>query len=76
MEKPCGQLLKASIGWFEMTSPLSVDSGEVPEPKGLVGGSNPNREIVYLLDGKLARWSSVSCVKKNKKSFHWASHKN
>ena len=73
MEKPCGQLLEASMGWSEMISPLSVDSGEIPESNGLVGGSNPNCEIISLLDGKLARSSSVSCIprkeKKRKRAF-------
>jgi len=36
---------------------LLNDSGKVPNPNGVVGGSIPSCEIVSLLDGKLARWS-------------------
>ena len=43
---------------------LPYDSGEVPKPNEVVGGSIPGREIVSLLDGKLARWSSASNVPK------------
>ena len=32
----------------------------------MVGGSIPGREIVSLLDEKLARWSNASCVPKKK----------
>lgn len=46
---------------------LLVDSGDVPKLNGLVGGSNPGRETVFLLDGKLAKWSSALCVSKKKK---------
>ena len=46
---------------------LPDDSGEVPKLNGVVGGSIPNREIVSLLGGKLARWSSASCVTKKRK---------
>ena len=38
------------------------DSGEVPKPNGVVGGSISNHEIISLLDGKLAKWSNDSCV--------------
>ena len=41
---------------------LPDNSGKVPNPNKVVGGSIPNREIVSLLDGKLARWSSASCI--------------
>ena len=43
---------------------LLDDSGEVPKLNGVAGGSILGREIVSLLDGKLARWSSASCVPK------------
>ena len=34
----------------------------------MVGGSNLGREIISLLDGKLARWSkNTSCVPKKKR---------
>jgi hypothetical protein len=36
---------------------LPDDSGTVPEPN-VIGGSNRDREIVSLLDEKLATWSS------------------
>ena len=49
---------------------LLDDSGKVPIPNGVVGGSIPGREIVSLLDRKLAMWSTTSCVpvKLNKSS--------
>ena len=28
----------------------------------VIGGSNPGHEIISLLDEKLAKWSSASCV--------------
>jgi hypothetical protein len=43
---------------------LLDDSEEVPKPNGVVGGSIPGHEIVSLLDGKLVKWSSASCVPK------------
>ena len=42
------------------------DNGEVPKPNEAVGSSIPSREIVSLLDKKLAKWSSTSNVPKNK----------
>ena len=33
---------------------LSDDSGEVPKLNGVVDGSIPNCEIVFLLDGKIS----------------------
>jgi hypothetical protein len=33
-----------------------------PNLKKEVGGANPNCEISSLLDAKLARWSTTSCV--------------
>jgi hypothetical protein len=47
-------------------SKLSYDSGEVPKVNRVVGGSKPGCEIVSLHDKKLAKWSSASCVPKNK----------
>jgi hypothetical protein len=46
---------------------LLDDSGEVPKLNGVLGGSNPGREIVFLLDEKLATWSSTSCVPMKKR---------
>jgi hypothetical protein len=46
---------------------LSDDSGEGLKSNKVVGGSIPGHEIVSLLDEKLARWSSASCVPKRKK---------
>jgi hypothetical protein len=37
---------------------------EEPKLNGMVGCSNPDREIVSQLDKKIARWSSVSYVPK------------
>ena len=54
---------------------LSDDSGEVPKQNGVGGGSTPDCEIVSLLDGKLARWSSASCVPKRKKKEDY-NHRN
>ena len=47
---------------------LLDDSGEVPKPNGVVGGSIPDHEIVSLLDRKSAKWSSASCVPKKRKN--------
>lgn len=46
---------------------LSDDSGKVPKLDGAVGGSILGYEIISLLDGKLASWSSASCVPKKTK---------
>ena len=35
---------------------LPDDSGEVPESNGVVGGSIPDHEVVFLLDQKPIRW--------------------
>jgi hypothetical protein len=40
------------------------DSGEDPEPNGVVSSSIPGCEFVSLIDGNLARWLSASCVPK------------
>ena len=48
---------------------LLDDSGEVPNPNGVVDGSIPSCEIIFLLDGKLAKWSGTSCVQKKKKKI-------
>ena len=40
-------------------------SGKVAELNGVNGGSIPGCEIVSLLDGNLAWWSSASCSKNN-----------
>ena len=58
---------------------LLDDSGEVPKPDGVVGGLIPGHEIVSLLDGKLVKWSSGSCVqnkkrKKKKENMHLDYH--
>jgi hypothetical protein len=53
---------------------LPDDSGKVPKLNGEVGDSIPGCEIVFLLDGKLARWSSASCIPKRKKSGVPQSH--
>ena len=50
------------MGWFTQIS------GKVSKPNGVVGGSIPRREIVSLLDRKLAMWSNASCVPKKKKT--------
>ena len=43
---------------------LLDDSGEVPKPNRVVGGSIFSREIVSLLDGKLTtRWLRASYIK-------------
>jgi hypothetical protein len=55
------------VGFMVRDNPkLLEDSGEVPKPKGRVGGSIPGCEIISLLDGKLTRWSSTSCVPKKR----------
>ena len=41
---------------------LLDDSANVPTLNIVVGGSIFDHEIICLLDGKLARWSSASCV--------------
>ena len=48
---------------------LSDDSEEMPKPNGMIGISIPNYEIeiVSLLDIKLTKWSSTSCVPTTKK---------
>ena len=51
---------------------LPDDSDELPKPNEAVGGSVPDCGIVSLLDGKLARWSSTSCIPK-KQQHHEAS---
>ena len=43
---------------------LRNDSGEAPKLNGVVGGLILGCKIVSLLDRKLPRWSSVSCVPK------------
>jgi hypothetical protein len=50
---------------------LPDDSGTVPKPNKMVGGSIHDHEIVCLLNRKLAKWSSASCVlKKNIQKYH------
>ena len=46
---------------------LPDESGEVPKPNRVIDGSILGHGIVSLLDGKLARWSSASCVPKRKR---------
>jgi hypothetical protein len=43
---------------------LPYDSGEISKPNRVVGGSIHDCEIVSLLDGRVARSSSTSCVPK------------
>lgn len=43
------------------------DSGVVPKPNIVVGGSIPSREIVSLFDGKLTKSSGASCVPKKRR---------
>ena len=45
------------------------DSGKVTKPNEVVGGSKPDREIDSLLDEKLTRWSSASCVPPEKETL-------
>jgi hypothetical protein len=58
---------KARVGVVRDEPKLPDDSGEVPKPNRVVDGSIPGYEIVSLLDGKLTRWSSASCVPKRTK---------
>ena len=46
---------------------LPDDNGKIPKLNRLVDSSIPVYEIVSLLDGKLAGWSSVSCVPTKRK---------
>lgn len=48
---------------------LSDDIGKIPKPNREVSSSIPDSEIISLLNGKLARWSSGSCVP-NKRRNH------
>ena len=50
-----------------MTLKLLDVSGKIPKPNRVVDGLIPGREIISLLDGKLAGWSSASCVSKKLK---------
>ena len=47
---------------------LPYDNGELPKLYEVVGSLIPSRDIVSLLDGKLARWSSASCIPKKKRN--------
>ena len=38
---------------------LLEDSGEVPKPNEVVGGSIPSCETIFLLDEKLVKWSKT-----------------
>ena len=60
-------MLKTSKSMVQNDPKLSDDSVEGPKPNRVVGGSIPGHEIVFLLDEKLTRWSSASCVPKRKK---------
>ena len=51
-----------SIGYVRDDPNPPDNSGEVPKLNGVVGGSISDCEIVSLLDGKLATWSSASYV--------------
>ena len=48
---------------------LLDDNGKVLKANEVVGGSIPGCEIISLLDGKLGRWSSVSCVPNKNKNY-------
>ena len=58
---------KVRVGVVRDDPKLPDDSGEVPKPNRMVDGSIPGYEIFSLLDGKLTRWSSASCVPKGTK---------
>ena len=50
---------------------LPDDSGEVPKLNLMVGDSIVGREIIPLLDIKLATWSSASYIPINKFKKYW-----
>ena len=55
---------------------LLDDSGMVPNLNGVACGSIHGCETVSILDGKLAMWSSASCVPKKRKANVEMLHSN
>lgn len=53
--------LDEDTNWFKMILNYQMMVGGT-QPNGVVGGLIPDCKIVSLLDGKLTKWSSASCV--------------
>ena len=52
--------------WSEMILNYQMIVERYPKPNKVVGGSISSHIIVSLLDGKSTKWSSTSCVPKEK----------
>ena len=53
---------KKVLTWSKTTLNYQMMVERYPNLKEEVGGSNSGQKISSLLDGKLAKWSSVSCA--------------
>ena len=65
-----GNLLTTCVSLMVRDDPkLPDDSGGISKLNGVVGSSIPGCEIISLLDRKLTRCSSTSCILEGKKTY-------